>query len=143
MATQCSKLENWSIFNYILLNNYSKVHFWPIFPTMRHIGPIPSWFFWKLFMQGTFLPQFAHPDPFWLNRVWFRTSWTNFEIVCKFLNSLKLLQLCMLIHKIQRKIFNTYVQILSFFKICPWNLKFSYIFRLSPSRMNVESWKKS
>ena len=35
-----------------------------------------------------------------------------------------------------------YEQVLSFFKNCLSNLKFSCIFRLSPSCMNVEKWKK-
>ena len=39
--------------------------------------------------------------------------------------------------------FFTYFQILSFLKISPWNLKFSFIFRLSPLCMNEEKWKKS
>ena len=37
----------------------------------------------------------------------------------------------------------TFLQILSFFKNSPWNLKFFYIFRLSPLCMNEESWKKA
>ena len=37
----------------------------------------------------------------------------------------------------------TFLQILSFFKNSPWNLKFLYIFRLSPLCMNEESWKKA
>ena len=52
-----------------------------------------------------------------------------------------MLQFCMLIYKIQRKIFNIN-KFWVFFKICLWNLKFSYIFRLSPSCINVEKWKK-
>ena len=44
---KCFKLENCPKFNYISLNKGSKIHFWPICTTMHHIGPMPSWSFWK------------------------------------------------------------------------------------------------
>ena len=36
-----------------------------------------------------------------------------------------------------------FLQILSFLKNSPWNLKYFYILRLSPLGMNEEKWKKS
>ena len=52
-----------------------------------------------------------------------------------------MLQFYMLLHKIQRKIFNMN-KFWVFSKFALWNLKFSYIFRLSPSYIKVEKWKK-
>ena len=49
---------------------------------------------------------------------------------------------CMVIVQNSTKIF-AFLQILSFLKNSPWNLKISYILRLFPLCMNEEKWKKS
>ena len=54
----------------------------------------------------------------------------------------KLVHFCMFIVQNSTKIF-TFLQILSFLKNSPWNLKISYILRLSTVCMNEEKWKKS
>ena len=82
--------------------------------------------------------------PFWLH---FRESWKFYFNSCKiliylYLLFLKSIHFCMFIVQNSSKIF-TFLQILSFLKNSPWNLKISYILRLSPLCMNEEKWKKS
>ena len=47
LVFKCSKLENWSIFNYISLNKGSKIHFLSISSHLHPTGPMPSWCFLK------------------------------------------------------------------------------------------------
>ena len=82
--------------------------------------------------------------PFWL---YFHKSWKFYFKSCKiliylYLLFLKSIHFCMFIIQNSSKVF-TYLHILSFLKNSLWNLKFSYILRLSPLCMNEEKWKMS
>ena len=132
-----------------MLQKALKSNFWPISCWFLLERPVPSQFFWK---NTAFIIKWIS----WADRsstfkmaflVVFSRVLNDVFKFCKIIFHLHLLLLktiiCfMCITQNSWKIFQ-YSQILIFFKNSPWNIKFSYIFRLSPLCVNVEKWKKS
>ena len=79
LVFKCSKLENWSIFNYISLNKALKSNFWPISGHFRPGRPKPSWSFWK---NATFIIKFFFATT--RNKVTNRPFWLQFRKSSKF-----------------------------------------------------------